>query len=134
MVSLLGIFAGWLERNCCYLLNHPPTSCPPSCSLGGVCPFSNGHTCSGKDEITPCMHFMGGQRMASSDELGPPSGGRKTTFSCVLNLALWENDEYNLELLYSSLHSFHSLNVFQKKNFSCLSLYIKLWLGAGEQC
>lgn len=66
---------------------------------------------------------MDGQRMASSDELGPPSGGGKTTLSCVPNLAVWANNEYNLEVLHRFLHSFHSLNILKKENFSCLSVY-----------
>lgn len=60
---------------------------PPACSLGGVCPFSKGHICLEKDEITTCVSFRDGQRRASSDDLGPPSGGKKTPLSCVLNLA-----------------------------------------------
>lgn len=135
-LSLLCFSAGWLERaavTCWITLPHPG---PPACSLGGICPFSYGHTCSEKDEVTICIRFMDGQRMASSDELGPPSGGGKTTLSCVLHLALWANHDCNLEVLPRFLHNFHSLNVLQKRElFIFLSLFLSKTLrGWGKQC
>lgn len=125
-LSLSGFSAGWLERAAftCWITLH--ILAPAACSLGGVCPFGYGHTCAEKDEIITWVRFMDGQRMTSSDELGPPSGGEKTALSCVLHLALRANHDSNLEILPRFLHNFHSLNVLWKEYFSFFSLFLSL--------